>query len=79
MVYQEVRGLEDFQPWLDRIVHFPEAVVDQALKQIPPAWVMDDEAALSRVCEQLLARRKQVIGLVEACRHGRTPLFPNWH
>jgi hypothetical protein len=79
MVYQEVRGLEDFQPWLDRIVHFPEAVVDQALKQIPPAWVLDDEAALSRVCEQLLARRKQVIDLVEACRHGRTPLFPNWH
>jgi hypothetical protein len=79
MVYQEVRGLEDFQPWLDRIVHFPEAVVDQALKQIPPAWVMDDEAALSRLCEQLLARRKLVIDLIEACRHGRTPLFPNWH
>jgi hypothetical protein len=78
VVYQEVRGLDDFQPWLDRILHFPEAVVDQALKQIPPAWVLDDEAALSRLCEQLLARRKQVIDLIEACR-GRTPLFPNWH
>ena len=23
MVYRGVRGLDDFQPWLDRIVHFP--------------------------------------------------------
>jgi hypothetical protein len=79
LVYENVRGLDDFQPWLDRIVHFPEAVVDQALKQIPPAWVAGDEAALSQLCEKLLARRNRVIDLLEACRHGRTPLFPEWH
>jgi hypothetical protein len=79
LVYNGVRGLDDFQPWLDRIVHFPEAVVDQALKQIPPAWVAEDEAVLSQLCEQLLRRRKRVVDLLEACRHGRTPLFPDWH
>ena len=39
VVYGAVRGLEDFEPWLDRILHFPEEVVDQAVKQIPPAWL----------------------------------------
>jgi len=77
-VYRSVRGLDDFQPWLDRIVHFPEAVVDQALKQIPPAWVAGDEAALDQLCEQLLRRRKRVVELLEACRRGRVPLFPEW-
>ena len=78
LVYQGVRSLDDFQPWLDRIVHFPEAVVDQALKQVPPAWVAGDEAALGQLCEHLLRRRKRVVDLLEACRHGRMPLFPEW-
>jgi hypothetical protein len=78
-VYQSVRGLDDFQPWLDRIVHFPEAVVDQALKQIPPAWVAGDEDSLSQLCESLLRRRKRVVDLIQACRHGRAALFPEWH
>jgi hypothetical protein len=79
LVYQGVRGLDDFQPWLDRIVHFPEAVVDQALKQIPPAWVTGDEESLIQLCENLLRRRKRVAGLIEACRHGRAAPFPGWH
>ena len=29
MVYDGVKSLADFQPWLDRIVHFPEEIVDQ--------------------------------------------------
>ena len=36
IVYQKVTGLDDFQPWLDQIVHFPEEVVDDAIKQLPP-------------------------------------------
>lgn len=79
LVYQTVRGWDDFQPWLDRIVHFPEAVVDQALKQIPQAWVAEDEEALGQLCESLLQRRKRVTELLQACRHGRAALFPNWH
>ena len=78
-VYQGVRGLDDFQPWLDRIVNFPEAVVDQALKQIPPAWVAADEDSLNQLCESLLRRRKRVVDLIQACRHGRAALFPGWH
>ena len=78
MVYSGVRGLDDFQPWLDRIVHFPEEVVDQAVKQIPPAWLEGDEEALGNLLDRLLARRKRVPDLIEACRGGRVNPFPNW-
>src|ERR1700745_3646208 len=55
LVYREVRGLNDFQPWLDRILHFPEAVVDQAVKQIPRAWLGgEDEEELVKLLEGLL-------------------------
>jgi hypothetical protein len=74
-----VRGLDDFQPWLDRILYFPEAVVDQALKQIPPAWVAGDEESLNQLCESLMRRRKRVVDLIQACRHGRVAPFPGWH
>ena len=39
LVYESVRSVEDFQPWLDQVVHFPDEVIDQAYKQIPPEWL----------------------------------------
>ncbi len=78
LVYEGVRGLADFQPWLDRIAHFPEAVVDQAIKQIPTAWLQGDEGALAQLLESAMRRRKRVTGLLQACGHTRLKLFPNW-
>ncbi len=77
-VYRAVRGLDDFEPWLDRIRHFPEEVVDQAVKRIPPAWLEGDEEALERLLDQLLRRRARVAGLIESCRTERVDPFPNW-
>jgi hypothetical protein len=77
-VYRTVRGLDDFEPWLDRIRHFPEEVVDQAVKRIPPAWLEGDEEALERLLDQLFRRRARVAGLIESCRTERVDPFPNW-
>ena len=77
-VYAAVRGLDDFQPWLNRIVHFPEEVVDQAVSQIPPAWLDGDEAALSSLLDRLMNRRRLVPTLIEESRSARTNPFPNW-
>lgn len=77
-VYRGVRRLDDFQPWLDRIAHFPEEVIDQALKQIPPAWLEGDEAELAGMLERLLARGRKVGDLLEASRAARENPFPNW-
>jgi hypothetical protein len=49
MVYRSVRDLAGFEPWLDRIRHFPEEVVDQAVKQIPESWLEQSRFEESRV------------------------------
>ncbi|MFB3777277.1 MAG: HipA family kinase [Bryobacteraceae bacterium] len=78
VVYESVRSLEDFQPWLDRVVNLPEDVVDQARRQVPLQWLDGDGAALDGLLERLLRRRSRVPGLIEQCRRARTNLFPNW-
>jgi hypothetical protein len=78
MVYRAVRGPDDFQPWLDRIVHFPEEVVDQAVKQIPPAWLEGEDDALERLLDRLMARRGRVPDLIEATKGARADPFPGW-
>jgi HipA-like kinase len=83
LVYAHLRGLADFEPWLERIRHFPEEVVDQAVKQIPPAW-LDTEGLegerdeFERLLYRLLERRKRVPDLIEGCRTGRVDPFPGW-
>src|SRR5918999_665782 len=37
-VYVNLRGLADLQPWLDRIIEFPDVVIDDSLRQLPPEW-----------------------------------------
>ena len=78
IVYRKVRSWDDFQPWLDRITHFPEEVVDSAYKQIPPQWLAGDEGDLEALLLKLLARRKRVPDLIRASQQGRVNPFPNW-
>jgi len=78
VVYEKVRSLADFQPWLDQIVHFPEEVVDQAYKQIPPEWIEDDEGAFEKLLETLLRRRKRTPDLLSDCRKEKSNPFPGW-
>ena len=78
LVYDAVRSLDDFQPWLDHVRYFPEEVVDLAWKRIPPDWIAGDEQALERLLERLLERRKRVPDLIALCRGARVNPFPNW-
>ena len=77
-VYQKVRCFDDFQPWLDRVENFPDDVVDDALKQLPPAWLNGDENAVETLVTKLLARRKRVRELIGELVRGRANPFPNW-
>jgi hypothetical protein len=78
MVYNGVRSFRDFQPALDRIVHFPEHVVDEALRQVPPAWLDGDEDHLERLLGDLLRRRKRVPDLIAEARLAKVSPFANW-
>jgi len=77
-VYEAVTSFDDFQPWLDRLVHFPEEVVDEARKQIPPAWLADDEALVDALLLKLMSRRKRIPDLIRESQRGRINPFPAW-
>ncbi len=93
-VYGNVHGWDAFEPWLERIRHFPEEVLDQAVKRIPPRWFEQTTAAgsgsggaaspaaeqdaLEALLEQLLRRRSRVADLIEQARDSSKQPFPNW-
>jgi len=77
-VYRDVRSFDDFQPWLDQVVHFPEEVLDQALKKVPGEWLDGDEDSLEKLLYRLLRRRSRVPDLIRECTGGRVNPFPNW-
>ncbi len=78
VVYDGVRSLDDFQPWLEQLTHLPEEVMDRAWKRIPPDWIDGEEDALERLLERLYDRRKRVPELLEASRTSRVNPFAHW-
>ena len=78
IVYDGVRSLADFEPWMDRILNFPAEVFDKALRQIPPQWLEDDGNQLERLFESLLRRRKRIPELLDECRKAPGNPFPHW-
>lgn len=78
-VYNHVTDWEAFQPWLERLVHLPDGVFDDALKRIPPQWVDGEHDGLSQLLERLYERRERVPELILAARKARTDPFPRWH
>lgn len=78
-VYESVRGIESFEPWLTRIESkITEETLDEISKEIPGEWYNFETETLERMLEQLLRRRKLVRELiVSAWKSSRQP-FPNW-
>ncbi len=76
--YESVRSWRDFEPWLERIIHFPEEVIDRAMKQIPPRWIAGDEDHLHALLERLYKRRARTPRLIEDILRAKPSLFPNW-
>jgi hypothetical protein len=77
-IYEQVRGVDDFQPWLDRVLNFPEEIVDDALAKVPGDWLNGDRDALYALLEKLMARRRKLPDLISDCRRATIQPFPNW-
>jgi hypothetical protein len=77
-VYDEVRSLDSFQPWLSMIENFPLEVIDSAWKEIPSSWLASDEDALLGLLQALVKRQRRVAPLLEEMRRKRTTAFANW-
>ena len=78
-VYENVAGMDAFEPWLERLeTRITEAVLGEEAEHIPPEWYQNDWDALARLLDKLYARRRRVRELILAARNsGREP-FPNW-
>jgi hypothetical protein len=78
-VYRNIKGMDDFEPWLDRLENkITFEMILEAAADIPAEWYESDYASLCRLLEQLNRRRSMVRELI---RHScaRLPLFfPNW-
>jgi hypothetical protein len=79
-VYEQVRGFESFEPWLDTLESEMGAhVLLDIAKTIPPDWYEDDWTALHRLLEQLNSRRdRRVRELLWSARKSSPHAFPNW-
>lgn len=77
-VYDEVRSLDSFQPWLSMVENFPTEVMDSAWKEIPRDWLNGDESLLEQLLENLLGRRLRVAALIQEMRRKRIAAFANW-
>ncbi len=78
IVYDGVRALDDFQPWIDRIPNFPTEVFDRVLRQLPPRGSIGTGMQLERLLESLVRRRKRIPELIEECRKAPGNPFPLW-
>ena len=77
-VYAEVVGWRSFEPWLSRIEEMPPEVVWGLAEGVPPEWYGGEVAAIERLVEELLRRRRMVRELVEAFRESDRDPFPQW-
>jgi hypothetical protein len=78
VVYEPARSLDDFEPWLGQVVHFPEEVMDRAWRAVPADWIAGEEDTFEQLLERLYERRGRVPDLIAACRGTRSNPFPNW-
>jgi hypothetical protein len=79
VVYEKVRSVADFEPWMSRVLNFPAEVIDRAMSQLPPEWMEDDAAALEKLMEALMRRRKRIPELMLECRNAPGNPFPRWN
>jgi hypothetical protein len=78
MVYERVRRMDDLEPWLTRVVEFPEDEVDRAGAIVTPRWWDGDDDEMNRLLETLVRRRGRVPDLILETIRARPAFFPNW-
>lgn len=77
-IYQDVRGPEDFEPWLTRLEEINEDALHDAASAVPPEWYDGDRASMDLLLEQLYERKNEVRRTVRTFGCGFPKTFPNW-
>lgn len=79
LVYGDVTGWENFEPWLTRIEELHPEPVWALVETVPPEWYEGDAEVLERLMEKLIERRSQVRPLIASFRDSSRQPFPNWN
>jgi hypothetical protein len=78
-VYEQVQGIESFEPWLARLESERVRSALWAIAgTIPPEWYEFDFESLQALLVQLDSRRCRVRELLWSARNSNRSVFPNW-
>src|SRR5229473_2288671 len=79
VVYEQVQGIESFEPWLARLESKKVAPALLAIaKTIPAEWYESDSESLQSLLVQLDSRMSKVRELLWSARKSSPQSFPNW-
>ena len=78
MVYERVRGLESFQPFLSRLENLDAAEIEDCARGIPDDWCGGEPEQLKRLLERLYDRRRRVRQAIIDAKNSSLAPFPNW-
>lgn len=79
LVYSEVRGWDNFEPWLTRIEELEPERIWALVETVPPEWYEGNAEVLEHLMQKLIERRTQVRPLITSFRDSSRQPFPNWN
>ena len=79
IVYESVRSLSDFEPWLKRVHTVKREVLRYAFRHVPREWLAGDESHSAQLISRLLTRAERIPDLIDDTRRCSPAPFPNWH
>jgi HipA-like kinase len=78
LVYESVRGLQSFEPYLSRVENIEATELEECLREVPRDWCGEDPDQISRLAERLYERRRRVRQLIIDAKQSSLRPFPNW-
>ena len=78
LVYEKVRGLASFEPFLSRIENLASGELETSARGIPAEWCEPDAGQLVRLVEILYQRRRQLRQAIVDAKNSSLDPFPNW-
>lgn len=78
LVYESVRGVKSFEPYLSRIENIEASELEECLREVPREWCGDDPDQIARLAEQLYQRRRRLRQLIIDAKESSLRPFPNW-
>jgi hypothetical protein len=78
LVYENVTGMESFEPYLFRIENVTAGELEECTRGIPEQWCEPDPDQLVRLIDVLYARRRTLRQAVVDAKNSSLSPFPNW-